>query len=334
MRASPALVALLSLLGACHAPAPADPDDDLRSSAVGARHPSRGAFSPVQQGSWASASWGPGAHYSAGEGSDLLVGVYSAHATRILLEIYTAATGKDAAYDYWLQKGSDSVWRGRIAGVPGKALYAFRAFGPNWPYSSAWRRGNSAAGFVRDVDAAGNRFNPNKVLFDPYALELSHDKTSAALRAAGEAPEMFGTGGADVAPGQVYSGPSTGNLPIDRREVDTGRFAPKAIALEDATGTGRRPGLAPQDAIIYEAHVRGLTRHPSSVRLQQLLQGVPGFEKVQGIPDPLRGTYLAAGMMAPYLEALGFNTVELMPIQESDNELDPADRPGGNYWAT
>ena len=331
MRTSPLVLSVL-LAFSCRGPEAADTSDPLRSAAVGARHPSRGAFSPVQPGTWASASWGPGARYSAGEGSDLEVGVWSAHATRVLLEIYTSATGADAAYDYWLAKGSDSVWRGRVASVPGKALYAFRAFGPNWPYSSAWRRGNSAAGFVADVDAQGNRFNPNKVLFDPYALELSHDKTGAALRAAGETPEMFGTGGANVSPAQVYSGPCTGNTPIDRRAVDTGRFAPKAIALEDATGTGAAPHLAPQDAIVYEAHVRGLTRHPSSMRLQQILQGVPGFERVQGIPDAARGTYLAAGMMAPYLKALGFNTIELMPIQESDNELDPGDKPGGSFW--
>ena len=52
--------------------------------------------------------------------------------------------------------------------------YGLRAWGPNWVFDPAWQPG-SEAGFRDDVDAAGNRFNPNKLLIDPYAVELSHD---------------------------------------------------------------------------------------------------------------------------------------------------------------
>src|SRR5262249_61930944 len=88
-------------------------------------HPSRGAFSPMKASTWATASWPQGAHFVAGEGSALQVGVYSAHATRILLEIYPSATGSSAIYDYWLAKGPDDIWRAEVAAVPGKTLYAF-----------------------------------------------------------------------------------------------------------------------------------------------------------------------------------------------------------------
>ena len=134
----------------------------------------------------------------AGEGSALEIGVYSAHATRILLEIYPAATGASAKVDYWLAKGPDDVWRAEIASVPGKTLYAFRAWGPNWPFDSAWTPGDA-----------------------------------------------------------TYQG-------MPRRAFDTGPFAPKSVALVDATDTGAKPGIAAADAVIYEAHVRGLTAHPSA----------------------------------------------------------------------
>ena len=59
-------------------------------------------------------------------------------------------------------------------GLQDAIYYGYRAWGPNWPFETAWTPG-SGAGFVTDVDSAGNRFNPNKLLLDPYALEVSHD---------------------------------------------------------------------------------------------------------------------------------------------------------------
>jgi isoamylase len=56
--------------------------------------------------------------------------------------------------------------------------YGYRAWGPNWPFSNSWTKGSSA-GFISDVDAQGNRFNPNKLLIDPYAHEISHDPVNA-----------------------------------------------------------------------------------------------------------------------------------------------------------
>ena len=104
------------------------------------------------------------------------------------------------------------------------------------------------------------------------------------------------------------------------------------MALSDRTSTGTRPHLSQQDAIIYEAHVRGLTAHPSTARLATLLAGIKGFEQVGNIPASARGTYRGAGLMAPYLKALGYTTIELLPIMEANHELNPAGGPGGNFW--
>jgi isoamylase len=290
-----------------------------RARAVGASHPGSGAYAPVNRSGWASATWPQGAHFSDGEGSNLRVGVYSARASRVLLEVYGSATGASARHDYWMTRGPDNVWRAELQDVPGKTLYAFRAWGPNWPHDPAWRRGGSSAGFVSDVDAEGNRFNPNKVLFDPYARELSHDKSTPALVARGLDGKMYGTGGA------LYHG-------VPRRVFDTGPWAPKSVALVDETDTGARPAVEMRDSIIYEAHVRGLSAHPSAMSLATLLSGVNGFERVVNVPEACRGTYRAAGLMAPYLQGLGVNVIELLPVHEFSNETNSQDTAKGNFW--
>jgi isoamylase len=281
-------------------------------------HPASGQFSAVSSSGWATATWPQGAGFVTGEGSDLQVGVYAAHATRVLLEIYASPTGASAQFDYVMAKGSDGIWRAQVASVPGKTLYAFRAWGPNWTFSASWTPGSSA-GFVSDVDASGNRYNPNKVLADPYARELSHDKTSPALLAAGLDGGIYGTGGA------TYHG-------APQRQFDTGPWAPKSVALASTTSTGTKPAIAARDSVVYEAHVRGLTAHASAMSLTTLLAGIPGFSGVVNIPSGCRGTYQAAGLMAPYLQGLGINVIELLPVHESDNDTIPLTASGGNYW--
>jgi len=306
----------------------------LCAGAVGGAHPASGAFAPVDPSEWGRAQWPCGASFAGGYGGTLRVGVYSANATKMVLEIYLADTQADAAYDYAMAKGADNIWRAAVAHVPGLTLYAFRAWGPNWPFSSAWTRGNSAAGFLSDCDSLGNRFNPNKVLYDPYARELSHNVVTPALLAAGEGYGIYLSGGG---PGETYAGPATAEAAIDQRQVDSGRWAPKAVALIDRTETGPRPHLNAKDAIIYETHVRGLTAHPSSVRLTTLLSRYSGFQDAADVPDPLRGTYAGAAYMAGYLKDLGFNTVEFLPVQETNNATNSTSMPtspsGPGYWA-
>ena len=292
---------------------------------IGFTHPdavSALPFSPVDSDDsadsygWSSLKCELGAIIS---GSETTFAVYSKNATKMLLEIYETAYGEDAKYDYWMEKGADNIWRAKLRDVPAGTLYAFRAWGPNWKFNQNWKRGNSNEGYVKDYDLVGNRFNPNKVLFDPYAKEISHDKSNPTALGS-ENGGMYGTGS------ETYSGTL-------RRNFDTGKYAPKAVVIDDDTSFGVKPAIPQENAIIYKAHARGITKHPSSANLSAILSGFDGFENVVDIPAEYQGTYKGAGMLAPYLKALGVNTIELLPVHESDNDANPDDAPGGNYWA-
>lgn len=280
------------------------------SSKLGEKHPSTGKFSVVS----VPTSGEPGALYN---GSNVVFSVYSKNAEKILLEIYDEAYGKEALYDYWLTKGSDDFWRIELKDVPNYTLYAFRAWGPNWTFSENWTRGNSSEGYKSDCDSSGNRFNPNKVLFDPYAREISHDVSN---------PLSLSENGNKHTNAETTSGSVN-------RNIDSAKIAPKSVVIEDSTDCGTKPKIPQKDAIIYEAHARGITKHPSSSNLQTILNGIEGFESVQNVPENLRGTYAGAAYLAPYLKGLGINTIELLPVHESDNDGNLDNAPGGNYWA-
>ena len=291
-------------------------------------YPATGVYSAVNPESWATADWKLGSNVS---DSDVTFAVYSENASKILLEIYEKAYGVDASYYYWMEQGTDNVWRAKVAGIGTGTLYAFRAWGPNWEYSDEWTRGNSDVGFSSDYDDYGNRFNPNKVLFDPYAKEISHDKSHPNVLAM--VTGGTGSDGSDN-PSVIYSTGATNKVNgKPSREFDTGKYAPKSVVVNDKTGFGKKPQIPQENAIIYEAHARGITKHESSASLKSILSGIDGFDKVVNIPAQYQGTYKGAGMLAPYLKALGVNTIELLPVHESDNDCNPDDGPGGNYWA-
>ena len=281
--------------------------------AIGMQHPKTGNYSIASTDTTAVL----GANVKGDKTSFVL---YSANATQVLLEIYSKPFG-DAVplYDYWMEKDSNNYWRITLNGNLKNAIYAFRCWGPNWTYSDSWTRGGSAAGFVADYDSKGNRFNPNKVLFDPYAKEITHDKSNPTALGT-ENGGMYGTGA------ELYNG-------VERRLFDTAAFASKAYVVNDSTGYGTKPQIPSASARIYEAHARGLTKHPSSSSLESILRDIDGFEGVQNVPAEYRGTYKGAAYMAPYFKALGINTIEFLPVHESDNDANPDNAPGGNYWA-
>ncbi|PKM16596.1 MAG: glycogen debranching enzyme [Gammaproteobacteria bacterium HGW-Gammaproteobacteria-1] len=228
--------------------------------------------------------------------------VYSSRATRIEVWLYKTPSGAQEKVRYVLTKDANNVWSKTASvatlqntySITGAVYYGYRAWGPNWTWSSSWNKG-SGTGFIADIDTLGNRFNPNKLLIDPYALEISQDPNTAAC------PD-----------GTIYASGAT------HRNKDSGACAPKGIVLAPSTGSiGSKPTRALKDDIIYEVHVRGLTRSDTSV------------------PAALRGTYAGAAIKAGYLASLGVTAVEFLPVQETQNDsndVDPDSTAGDNYW--
>jgi isoamylase len=243
---------------------------------------------------------GLGAKYDAPL-SNVTFKVYSGRASRIELFLYSAVSGAAEKARLPLTLGAGGVWSLTVPvttlngyGITGTIYYGYRAWGPNWPYNAGWTKG-SAVGFITDVDASGNRFNPNKLLTDPYALELSHDPTTVTM-----------SNGTVYGSGALY------------RNQDTGSVAPKSIVLAaDSQSIGAKPTRAFKDDIVYEAHVRGLTMNDAS------------------IAAAYRGTYKGAGLKAAYLAGLGVTAIEFLPVQETQNDTndaDPNSDTGDNYW--
>ena len=227
--------------------------------------------------------------------------VYSSRATRIELWLYATASGAPEKLRVTLTKGSGNIWAANVttsalsaAGISGTVYYGYRAWGPNWTYDSSWTKG-SGLGFASDVDAQGNRFNPNKLLMDPYARELSQDPTNPA--------NLDGT---------VYASGANYRL------MDSGSVAPKGIVfVPDAQSIGTKPTRAFKDDVMYEVNVRGLTMSDTSIAAAS------------------RGTYKGAGLKAAWLASLGVTAVEFLPVQETQNDTNDVvanTDAGDNYW--
>ncbi|HSO97315.1 MAG TPA: glycogen debranching protein GlgX, partial [Solirubrobacteraceae bacterium] len=169
-----------------------------------------------------------------------------------------------------------------IPGVGPGQRYGFRVHGPYAPHE-------------------GHRFNPAKLLIDPYAkaieggVDWAHDS--------------------NVLP-YVPTGDDDADLEMDD-EDDAGAM-PKSIVVDDAFlwEGDRLPRIPFADTIIYEAHVKGFTmQHPD-------------------IREDLRGTYagLASDAAIAYLKDLGVTAVELLPVHHISDESFLAERGLRNYW--
>jgi isoamylase len=231
--------------------------------------------------------------------------VYSSRATRIEVWFYDQPAGSGEKASVALDADPQTaIWSKTIAvadlaakGIARTIYYDYRAWGPNWPFDPAWKPG-STAGLITDVDDAGNRFDPNKALLDPYALEVSHDPKTPQQ----PTDEIYLSGSQE-------------------RAVDTGPQAARGVVLrpEDvgaAVDAGAKPMRPFKDEIIYEVQLRGLTENDQSIATEQ------------------RGTYRGAAQKAGYLKSLGITAVEFLPLQESQNDtngLIPSTN-GVNYW--
>lgn len=237
-----------------------------------------------------------GAHFATEGG--LTIVTRSTAATRIEAWLYTAPKQATERLVVPLVQDGDT-WRGAVepdvlteALGEGPIFYGLRVWGPNWTHDPNWSPG-STAGFVADVDADGNRFNPNKLILDPFAREMSHD------------PDhdwgVFATGPDHRAKDSAPTAPKGVVLPLDVAEVDT----------------GLRPERGLEDHIIYEVHLRGLTMQDPSV--PEALRGT------------YAGAALKAAYLAD-LGVTAIELLPLHETQNDQNDLTPDSVDGDNYW--
>ncbi|MGH7030540.1 MAG: alpha-amylase family glycosyl hydrolase, partial [Stellaceae bacterium] len=223
----------------------------------------------------------PGRPYPLGatwDGKGVNFALFSAHAQKVELCLFDRAGVREEARVV-LPEYTDEVWHAYLPDARPDQLYGYRVHGPYDP-------------------ANGHRFNPNKLLIDPYAKSLN-----GRLR------------WADAHFGYRLGGPRE-DLAIDRR--DNARFVPKCRVIEPAFSWGeeRRPQTPWEETIILELSVRGITqRHP-------------------GVGSEHRGTFagLASPTMIDYLVGLGVTAVELLPVHAALDERHLVDRGLANYW--
>jgi glycogen operon protein len=194
--------------------------------------------------------------------------VFSKRATRVDLLLFDAANAAEPARVIALEPPLHRTyhyWHARIPGLGPGQIYGYRAHGPFAPES-------------------GLRFDPEKVLFDPYGRAIA-------------VPDAYDRAAA-MRPGDNTA------AAIKSVVADAGRY----------DWEGDRPLRRPfAEVIVYEMHVRGFTRHPSS-----------------GVPADRRGTYAGVIEKIPYLQDLGITAVELLPVFQFDPQNAPAGRV--NYW--
>lgn len=222
----------------------------------------------------------PGKPYPQGatwDGSGVNFSIYSENATGVELCLFDNIDSSESRRIF-LRECTGHIWHCYIPGVKPGQLYGYRAHGPFEPEK-------------------GLRFNPNKLLIDPYAKALSGNIDW------NESLFSYQLGAGD-------------DLSFD--DQDSARGVPKGIVTASYFDWGNdRPPLTPlHDSVIYEVHVKGFTaRHPD-------------------IPEELRGTY--AGLSHPaaiaHLKKLGITAVELMPIHAFIDDKVLIDRGLKNYW--
>ena len=203
--------------------------------------------------------------------------LYSRHATKVELCLFDDRGREQERIA--LPEYSDEIWHGYLPDARPGQRYGYRVHGPYEP-------------------EAGHRFNPNKLLLDPYAKQIAGE-----LR---WAPHLFGY--------------TLGHRDLDRSfdRRDSAPYMPRCVVIDPAFTWGReRAPATPWDrTVIYEAHVRGLTmRHPS-------------------VPAHLRGTFSALrdDAVISHLKYLGVTAIELLPVHAYVDDQYLLEKGLRNYW--
>jgi isoamylase len=205
--------------------------------------------------------------------------LFSAHATKVELCLFDSPDARVERRRIPLTEQTDMVWHGFLPDVRPNQLYGYRVHGPYEPQS-------------------GHRFNPNKVVMDPYAKSVA--------RTVQWGDEMFG----------YTVGHGDEDLTLDPR--DNAALAPLAAVVDPAFtwGDDRPPRTPWHNTVIYEMHVRGFSkRHPD-------------------IAEHLRGTYeaLTTEHAINHLKRVGVTAVELMPVHHHARDRHLAEKGLTNYW--
>ncbi|MBB5048311.1 glycogen operon protein [Rhodopseudomonas rhenobacensis] len=209
------------------------------------------------------------------DGNGTNFALFSAHATKVEICLFDG----DQERRYELPEYTDEIFHGYLPDVGPGCFYGYRVHGPYEPEN-------------------GHRFNPNKLLLDPYARahagEMKWD------------PAVFG-----------YTMESGDDRTFDTR--DSAPFVPKCVVVDpnyDWKGEPGRRNTPWDQTVIYEAHVKGFSKlHP-------------------GVPEHLRGTYAGFGSqpIIDHIAALGVSAVELLPIHTFINDDNLLDKGLTNYW--
>ena len=213
------------------------------------------------------------------DGTGVNFALFSAHATGVEVCLFDDA-GEREVDRILLPEYTDEIWHGYVPEIRPGQIYGYRVYGPYEP-------------------EAGHRFNPNKLLLDPYARAHIGDLQWNDA--------CFGyTIGAD-----------DDDLSYDER--DSAPYVPKCVVIDpnfDWHGEPDRPRVPWDQTIVYELHVRGFTKkHPA-------------------VEERLRGTYagLANREVIAYIKSLGVTSVELLPVHTFVNDSLLLEKGLTNYW--
>ncbi|HEY1081849.1 MAG TPA: glycogen debranching protein GlgX [Prosthecobacter sp.] len=205
--------------------------------------------------------------------------LFSAHADKVELCLFDSAEGGGETR-IELPERTNQVWHGFIPGIKPGQLYGYRVHGPYDPDN-------------------GHRFNPNKLLLDPYAKAIGRPLKEWS-------PSLFGYTLDDE------------SADLSFNSEDSAAFAPLGMVMDP--GFDWEGDAAPQTpwhrTIIYELHVKGFT------------------QKLNSLPENLRGTYagLASDEAMDYLKKLGVTAIELLPVHHHLDDSFLQDKGLTNYW--
>ncbi|MDN3511288.1 MAG: glycogen debranching protein GlgX [Candidatus Jettenia sp.] len=224
----------------------------------------------------------PGKPYPLGatwDGSGVNFALFSENAARVELCLFNGPDGNQEISNIQLIEQTDQIWHIYLPEVRPGQLYGYRVHGPYAP-------------------AEGRRFNPAKLLLDPYARAIAGNiKWSDAL---------FGYKMGDPA------------ADLSKDDHDSSAHLPKCVVIDEAFSWAddTHPRIPWYKTLIYELHVKGFTAcHPD-------------------VSEELRGTYaaLATPAVIDYLHSLKITAVELMPVHYFVNDKHLVDRGLSNYW--